>query len=575
MSFDINPCLHCRFGRHGPRENIERKQKPYLRSAHSINAREKETNSEIQPESVTKMTTSRKLVRRIVKRFRSLRSSRFKRSKREIKLLPKNETNENKLLSPNIANENVPSEIEDGASIESLNCCESERRMKALVEHYKQQFNNRSPDYDGNLLEFLKRLVATLTPCTFVRSTNEWEKMRDVLQELIGKNVDLSCSKSDNEDFTYVGEFFITSHRFIEVQMTEEDEIVPDPKSNLALPTRSKWVNWLAPAAETEIFAEDHKRQMIAISSVWFIAVDSDIISNKNIKPDNRYDRFTRQLLTDLFKNGCFGIIGEKHNLIIPLIFSIDSSTSILQIPVELRPFVAVLTEEGLFLGRIVFEYVYSLLSFLLNDLVIKAALEFNITNESLYKLLMPASYESKLESLQILMFMYYLELRLFSTHTRFIFFELLNRRRDIKEKVHNEQSIQCLTTLLKFGTNLLNRNSDLLLQCILQTRFQFKQQEYWLQSSLNKSILQQNARDNSIVKTIVAMENTFGKIYKIIMHRIKCGYTISDGVLSQSVLRFCFSFFGIFFQDCDFQLNEELQLSNFLKIIISRKENK
>ena len=73
----------------------------------------------------------------------------------------------------------------------------------------------------------------------------------------------------------------------------------------------------------------------------------------------NEYDRYARQLVVDLFEKGNLGLVGDHHNLIVPLIIDLDSTTlNINRIPENLRPFCAVFTGQGLYLGCGIFGFV-------------------------------------------------------------------------------------------------------------------------------------------------------------------------------------------------------------------------
>lgn len=85
---------------------------------------------------------------------------------------------------------------------ESIYGCELERRAKALVDHYKILFSYQ-PKSERDLLEQRKRLAAALTPCTFVKSKDQWKTMKCILQE--GRNVDAPSQMNDSVEFIYVG----------------------------------------------------------------------------------------------------------------------------------------------------------------------------------------------------------------------------------------------------------------------------------------------------------------------------------------------------------------------------------
>ena len=126
-------------------------------------------------------------------------------------------------------------------------------------------------------------------------------------------------------------------------------------------------------ATESDICSNDDPREMIGFSSIWFVHVDPNLLADSNWLSGNEYDRYARQLLVDLFEKGHFGLVGNQHNLIVPLIIDLDSTTlNINRIPKNLRPFCAVFTDKGLCLGRGVYGLVYNVFSFLLNELFIQ-----------------------------------------------------------------------------------------------------------------------------------------------------------------------------------------------------------
>lgn len=93
-------------------------------------------------------------------------------------------------------------------------------------------------------------------------------------------------------------------------------------------------------------------------------------MESTNLINNSVYDSYAKQLLSDLFLNGRFGLIGDKHNLIVPLIFDTNSQTlKLSQIPLNIRPFCAVLTAKGLYLGQRISHLVSRLFSYLLNEL--------------------------------------------------------------------------------------------------------------------------------------------------------------------------------------------------------------
>ena len=298
---------------------------------------------------------------------------------------------------------------------------------------------------------------------------------------------------------------------------------------------------------------------MIGYSCIWFVYVDANLLADSKWLLDNNYDRYARQLLEDLFQKGKFGMVGNQHKLIVPLIIDLDStSVNISIIPKNLRPFCAVFTSQGLYLGRGIFAFIFNIFSFLLNELFILTPIAQSVEfDNELPSCTVIAN--NGFTNLQTSMFLYYMDLRLLAVKAKFTCFE--NEVNETSFKI-----VQHLITIIEFGTNLVNSNLNLLLQCILQNRYQFKPKEYWIFSTANVLSLNKIEKDglNPLKELTNSFEGTFGKINKIISTILKINNKIPVELLSKSVLKLSISFLNIFFQESDFCLNEEITVVHF-----------
>ena len=571
MEINIDCCLNCPTGLHGPTQRAIDKTKLEksasllpLSSGKNLTPN-KSTNQQINLNGHSSPAQSNKLPQSALTSSNLLSNGvihphkKSKLWKQVGKLFSFNRSQ----LHREVSKPSSPAKVNSEASAVHVNditvrvpihCCELDRRSESLINHYREVFNY-SPEGERELLEQRKRLVAALTPCTFVRSSDQWKQIKDVLQEVINSEAPYTTNNSD--EFVPVGDLFISAHRFMEVQFSSGTQILPDPKSTIALPFPAKCVNWLTPATESEICADVDLRDLIGLSSIWFVYVDSDLLADTNIKSANEYDRYAKQLLTDLFTKGSFGLVGDQHNLIVPLIFDLDSKTlNTSLIPSNLRPFCGVITGDGLHLGKVVLELVIKLFSFILNELFLCTSIK-NFYGTRSEITIIPDKIISQIENLRISIFLYYMDLRLLSVQTKFACLE--NTKVKKREMETDSSPLQYLLNLIEFGNNIIRVNSNLLLQAILQNRYQFKIEQYWIYS------IRKEQTENDQIKEITnALESTFGKILMIISNIKKLDITFSAEKLSKIILKLCLSFLHIFFQDCDFSLNEEITVVYF-----------
>lgn len=251
--------------------------------------------------------------------------------------------------------------------------------------------------------------------------------------------------------------------------------------------------------------------------------------------------------MSDLFANGNFCLIGAVHNLIIPLVFDFKSSPfNFSLIPQQLRQFLAVLTENGLYIGQVVNQIIRNLFSYLMNDLFTEIPNKVYSDNQIVSAENLSNTSLKEINNLQTSMLLYNIDLQLLLIKTKFSCYEKIKFDKTTNEYKSLITPTQHLINIIKFGSNILQVNSNLLLQGILQNRYQFKEQEYWISSVIKE---QQDIIQDKLKIIVNSLEHTFAIIQKIIFLIIKINNELFTDELSHKTLELCLTFLKIFFR--------------------------